>query len=183
MICIPLVRGYGPRSVFAYREGRAVGIEEFLRDVWQLAAELPERRHVFNRCADRYRFAVGFSAALLRRQVSLLPPNETPDLIAQLVTRYPDVYCLSDRAGAPAALKTVSFPKPAGGGPATPLVPGVPETQVAAILFTSGSTGEPVPYGKTWGSLVHSALAEIDRLHVRARPGMAVLGTVPPQHS
>src|SRR3970282_1147588 len=127
MITIPLVHGYGPRSVFAYREGRAVGVEEFLRDVWQLAAELPERRHVFNRCADRYRFAVGFSAALLRRQVSLLPPNETPDLIAQLVTQYPDVYCLSDRAGAPAALKTVSFPKPAGGGPAAPRVPGVPE--------------------------------------------------------
>jgi len=183
MITIPLVHGYGPRSVFAYREGRAVGVEEFLRDVWQLAAELPERRHVFNRCADRYRFAVGFSAALLRRQVSLLPPNETPDLIAQLVTQYPDVYCLSDRAGAPAALKTVSFPKPAGGGPAAPRVPVVPEAHVAAVVFTSGSTGEPVPYRKTWGSLVRSALAEIDCLGVRAQPGMAVLGTVPPQHS
>jgi acyl-coenzyme A synthetase/AMP-(fatty) acid ligase len=183
MITIPLVHGYGPRSVFAYREGRAVGIEEFLRDVWQLAAELPERRYVFNRCADRYRFAVGFSAALLRRQVSLLPPNETPDLIAQLVARYPDVYCLSDRAGAPAALKTVSFPEPAGGGPAAPRVPVVPEAHVAAVVFTSGSTGEPVPYCKTWGSLVRGALAEIDYLGVRAQPGMAVLGTVPPQHS
>jgi acyl-coenzyme A synthetase/AMP-(fatty) acid ligase len=183
MITIPLVHGYGPRSVFAYREGRAVGIEEFLRDVWQLAAELPERRHVFNRCADRYRFAVGFSAALLRRQVSLLPPNETPDLIAQLVTRYPDIYCLSDGAGAPAALETVSFPEPAGGGPAAPRVPAVPEAHVAAVVFTSGSTGEPVPYRKTWGSLVRSALAEIDCLGVRALPGMAVLGTVPPQHS
>ncbi|HEX9584102.1 MAG TPA: AMP-binding protein [Gammaproteobacteria bacterium] len=183
MITIPLLHGFGPRSVFAYREGRAVGVEEFLRDVWQLAAELPERRHVFNRCADRYRFAVGFSAALLRRQVSLLPPNETPDLIAQLVTQYPDVYCLSDRAGAPAALKTVSFSKPAAGGPAAPRVPVVPEAHVAAVVFTSGSTGEPAPYRKTWGSLVRSALAEIDSLGVRALPGMAVLGTVPPQHS
>jgi acyl-coenzyme A synthetase/AMP-(fatty) acid ligase len=183
MITIPLVHGYGPRSVFAYREGRAVGIEEFLRDVWQLAAELPERRHVFNRCADRYRFAVGFSAALLRRQVSLLPPNETPDLIAQLVARYPDVYCLSDGAAGPAGLQTVSFPETAGDGPATPLVPDVPEAHMAAVVFTSGSTGEPVPYGKTWGSLVRSALGEIDRLDLRARPDMAVLGTVPPQHA
>jgi acyl-coenzyme A synthetase/AMP-(fatty) acid ligase len=54
---------------------------------------------------------------------------------------------------------------------------------MAAILFTSGSTGEPVPYPKTWGSLARSARAEIDRLDVRALPGMAVLGTVPPQHS
>jgi acyl-coenzyme A synthetase/AMP-(fatty) acid ligase len=40
-----------------------------------------------------------------------------------------------------------------------------------------------VPFRKTWGGLVRSALAEVDRLDVRARPGMAVLGTVPPQHS
>jgi len=182
MVTIPLVHGYGPRSVFAYREGRAIGIEEFLRDVGQLAATLLERRHVLNLCADRYKFAVGFAAALLRHQVSLLPPNETPDLIARLVTQYPDVYCLSDRAEAPAAIETVSFPEPAGGGPARPLVPVVPEAHVAAVVFTSGSTGEPVPYRKTWGSLVRGALAEIDRLDVRARPGMAVLGTVPPQH-
>jgi acyl-coenzyme A synthetase/AMP-(fatty) acid ligase len=183
MNTLPLVRGYGPRSVFAYREGRAIVMEEFLRDVWRLASELPERRHVFNRCTDRYRFAVGFSAALLRRQVSLLPPNETPDLIAQLVARYPDLYCLSDGPGAPAVLETVLFPEPAGGGPAASRVPVVPEAHVAAVLFTSGSTGEPVPCLKTWGSVVHSALAEIDCLGLRALPGMAVLGTVPPQHS
>ncbi len=183
MSTLPLVRHFAPRSVFAYREGRAVGIEQFLRDVRQLAALLPERRHVSNRCADRYRFAVGLSAALLRGQVSLLPPNETPELIAQLVTRYPDLYCLSDQPGAPASLKTVSFPEPAGGGPAAAQVPVVPGAQVAAVIFTSGSTGEPVPWRKTWGSLVRSALGEIDRLGVRARPGMAVLGTVPPQHS
>ncbi len=163
MITLPLVRGFGPSSVFAYREGRVVRIEEFLRDVRQLAAELPQRRHVFNLCADRYRFAVGFSAALLRRQVSLLPPNETPD--------------------AHAVLDTVFFPVPADSGPAAPLIPDVPQAHPAAILFTSGSTGDPVPFRKTWGGLVRSALAEVDRLDVRARPGMAVLGTVPPQHS
>jgi acyl-coenzyme A synthetase/AMP-(fatty) acid ligase len=183
MITLPLVRGFGPRSVFAYREGRVVRIEEFLRDVWQLAAELPERRHVFNLCADRYRFAVGFSAALLRRQVSLLPPNETPDLIERLVAQYPDVYCLSDRAEAHPVLDTAFFPVPAAGGPAEPLVPDVPEAHPAVILFTSGSTGDPVPIRKTWGSLVRSALAEVGRLDVRAWPGMVVLGTVPPQHS
>jgi acyl-coenzyme A synthetase/AMP-(fatty) acid ligase len=183
MNTIPLVRGHSARAVFAYREGRAVGIEEFLRDVWRLAAELPERRHVFNLCTDRYRFAVGFSAALLRRQVSLLPPNTTPDLIARLVAEYPDVYCLSDGAAGPAGLQTVSFVEPAGYGPATPLVPDVPEAHMAAVGFTSGSTGEPVPYVKTWGNLVRSALGEIDRLDLRARPGMAVLGTVPPQHA
>ncbi len=53
---------------------------------------------------------------------------------------------------------------------------------MAAIVFTSGSTGQPVPYRKTWGSLVRVALAEIEMLGLRARPGMALVGTVPPQH-
>src|SRR6185295_8820465 len=101
MSAVPLLQGYAPGSVFAYREGRTVRVDEFLRDVRQLAEALPERRHVLNRCADRYRFAVGFAASLLRRQVSLLPPNETPDLISRLAARYPDLYCLSDTPGAP----------------------------------------------------------------------------------
>jgi acyl-coenzyme A synthetase/AMP-(fatty) acid ligase len=183
MTAIPLVQGYAPGSVFAYRDGRAVRVEEFLRDVRQLAAALPERRHVLNRCADRYRFAVGFAASLLRRQISLLPPNETPDLISRLAAQYPDLYCLSDVAGAPAALETLSFPELAGDAPPSPQIPFVPAGQVAVVLFTSGSTGEHLPFPKTWGSLARSALGEIDSLGAAAQPGMAVLGTVPPQHS
>ncbi|HUF80245.1 MAG TPA: AMP-binding protein [Burkholderiales bacterium] len=180
---IPLVHGHDRGSVFAYRERRPLGLDEFLRDTVRLAARLPQRRHVLNLCADRYRFAVGFSAALLREQVSLLPPNDTPDLIERLVALYPDVYCLTDGPAPPVALETVFFPDAAGAGPGAPAVPAVPETRVAAIVFTSGSTGEPVPYPKTWGSLARSARAEIDRLDTRRLPGMAVLGTVPPQHS
>jgi acyl-coenzyme A synthetase/AMP-(fatty) acid ligase len=183
MITIPLVRGFRPGAVFSYREGQAVGVEAFLRDARALAALLPDRRHVLNVSTDRYRFAVGFAAALLRRQVSLLPPTVTPDLLERLVTQYPDVYCLSDQPSGVESLETVGFPQTAGGEPATTVIPVVPESQVAVIVFTSGSTGEPVAYRKTWGSLTRSAHAEIERLDLRARPGMAVLGTVPPQHS
>ena len=181
---LPLIRGYGAGSVFAYRDGRAIAIETFLRDTAQLAASLPPRRHVINLCADRYRFAVGFAAAVLRGQVSLLPPNETPDMIARVVARYPDVYCLSDRDGleGPASLETVRFPEPAHDGEWPSAIPVVPDNQVAAVVFTSGSTGQPVPYPKTWGNLVRVADAEISALDVRSRPGMAMLGTVPQQH-
>jgi hypothetical protein len=101
MLDLPLVQGYGAGALFARHEGRSVTVEEFLGHVQQLAAALPERRHVLNRCADRYRFAVGLAASLLRRQVNLLPPNETPDLIARLAGQYPDLYCLSDATGSP----------------------------------------------------------------------------------
>jgi len=182
MASAPLVRGFGAGAAFAYRKGSRLSVERFLWDVSRLAASLPDRRYLLNLCADRYHFAVGFSAALLRRQVNLLPPNETPDLIQRLVSQYPGVYCLSDRMTGLQSLETVLFPELDDPGMAALPIPAVPETQVAAIVFTSGSTGEPVPYRKTWGSLVRVALAEIEILHLRARSGMALIGTVPPQH-
>jgi acyl-coenzyme A synthetase/AMP-(fatty) acid ligase len=74
------------------------------------------------------------------------------------------------------------YPPTAGRDSAAPAVPRIPAKQVAAILFTSGSTGQPVPNEKSWGSLVASAKAEVDRLGLRDLSGMAILGTVPPQH-
>jgi acyl-coenzyme A synthetase/AMP-(fatty) acid ligase len=182
MASAPLVRGFGAGAAFAYRKGCRLSIERFLWDVTRLAASLPDRRYLLNLCADRYHFAVGFAAALLRRQVSLLPPNETPDLIERLVSQYPGVYCLSDRTMGSHSLETMLFPEPGDPGMAALPIPDVPETQIAAIVFTSGSTGEPVPYRKTWGSLARVALAEIEILRLRARSGMALIGTVPPQH-
>jgi acyl-coenzyme A synthetase/AMP-(fatty) acid ligase len=181
MANLPLIRGYGAGAVFAWHDGRAISVEEFLRDVARLAALLPARRYVLNFCEDRYRFAVGLAAALVRGQVSLLPPNQTPDLIERLASAYPGVYCLSGEPGQTLPLETVVLPERAGQGPAAGPVPEVLAEQAAVIIFTSGSTGEPVPNRKAWGSLVGSALAEIDRLGVRA--GMSLLGTVPPQHS
>lgn len=182
MTNIPLIRAYSDDAVFAYRDRRPIGVGQFLRDVAQLAALLPARRYILNLCANRYHFTVGFFAALLQRQVSLLPPSHTPDLIAQLRLRYSDVYCLTDAANDYQSLETVFYPTLSGPDPAVPSVPHLSAEQIAAIVFTSGSTGEPVPNEKSWGSLVRGAAAEIERLGMQAYPGMAVLGTVPPQH-
>lgn len=182
MASIPLVRGFGAGAAFAYRRGLRISVERFLADASRLAAALPDRSYLLNLCTDRYHFAVGFAAGLLRRQVSLLPPNETPDLLERLVSQYPGVHCLSDRTAGYGSLETMVFPELDDPGLAASPIPEVPEEQTAAIVFTSGSTGDPVPYRKTWGSLVRVAAAEIDILRLRARRGMALIGTVPPQH-
>lgn len=182
MTNIPLIRAYGEDAVFAYRDRRPIGVDRFLRDVEQLAARLPDRRYILNLCADRYHFVVGFFAALLKSQISLLPPNHTPDLIRQLSLNYSGVYCLTDATHKYRSLETVFYPALSGPVPAVPSVPHLPAEQIAAIVFTSGSTGQPVPNEKTWGGLVRSAAAELRRLGMQAYPGMAVLGTVPPQH-
>ena len=85
---LPLLRGITAGATFAYQRGRQVAVEEFLSDVYALAGSLPDRRYVLNVCEDRYHFMVGFGAALLREQVSLLPPNQTPDLITKLGATY-----------------------------------------------------------------------------------------------
>jgi acyl-coenzyme A synthetase/AMP-(fatty) acid ligase len=182
MALAPLVRGFGAGAVFAYRKGARIGVERFLADALRLAAALPDRSYLLNLCTDRYHFAVGFAAALLRRQVTLLPPNETPDLIERLAAQYPGMHCLSDRRTIAGPLETTLFPELDDRGPAALAIPDVPLAQIAAIVFTSGSTGEPVPYRKTWGSLTRVAAAEIEILRLRARAGMALVGTVPSQH-
>ena len=62
--------------------------------------------------------------------------------------------------------------------------PVIPAAQVAAIAFTSGSTGEPEAHAKHWGALVSGAEAAAERFGLRAADGppAAVVATVPPQH-
>jgi acyl-coenzyme A synthetase/AMP-(fatty) acid ligase len=183
MATLPLIRGFEAGGVLAWRDGRAVRVGEFLRDAARLAARLPARRHVLNLCADRYRFAVGLAAALLRRQVCLLPPNETPDMIGRLASQYASLCCLCDRGAGPLGLETVPVLESVADAVEEASIPLVPADQAAVILFTSGSTGQPVPHRKTWGSLVRQAISEIERLDLRPLPGMSVLATVPPQHA
>ena len=182
MASLPLIRGFGDGAVFGYRRGRAIRCEEFLRDVSRLARLLPDCPTILNACADRYQFAVGFAAALVRGQTSLLPPNLTPDTMARLADRYPRAYCLGKEPACASAMETIDFPDLCAGDAGPDQVPPVPESQVAAIVFTSGSTGEPVPHPKSWGRLVKGAATEHGRLGGCLAPGAAILGTVPPQH-
>jgi acyl-coenzyme A synthetase/AMP-(fatty) acid ligase len=180
MIEHPLLHASRPGSIFARRTGEPITVETYLGDIAALAALLPERGHVVNLCRDRYRFAVGFAAALCRRQVNLLPPHDAAGMLDQLGLDYPGVYCLADD---PAEGPDVfDYPSALVHEPAPP-VPSFPADQPAAVLFTSGSTGRPQPHGRSWGELVNSALAAGRRLGIASLGPATLLGTVPHQHS
>ena len=175
---IALIGHASPQAIAAWRRGEAVTAGRFLADVLAAAGAMPASRHVLNFCADRYRFAVTLFAAIVRRQTTLLPPATTPNVIATMRTFAPDAYYVADEPQPGVDLPRCVLPEAARAGAFE--VPAIDAQQVIACLFTSGSTGEPQPYRKRWGSMVANVRNEARRLGVGA--GHAILGTVPPQH-
>jgi acyl-coenzyme A synthetase/AMP-(fatty) acid ligase len=158
--------------------------------VRRIAAALPDARYVLNACADRYHFTVGFAACLVSGRVSLLPSTHTPEMMRQLRAYAPDVVCLSDeencsielprvpyRQGAARPIRETAAPS---AEPPAIAVPQIDAAQLAAIVFTSGSTGTPVPYRKSFGRLMACVREEAVRLALPER--CTLVATVPPQH-
>ena len=173
-------RSAGADDVVAMRGHRRFRRAEFHSDVAALARRLPDRQYILNLCTDRYRFMVGFAAALQRRQVSLMPPSDAPGVLKALAEDYPDLYALTDTTRP--ALECLVYPDALEGG-AVDVLPQIEDAQTAIILFTSGSTGKPKPVPKSWGPLMRSARAAGDRLGISRLAGATVIGTVPHQHS
>jgi acyl-coenzyme A synthetase/AMP-(fatty) acid ligase len=182
MASIALIAHRSAEAVVAYRGGTATSVRAFLADVACLAARMPAGRHVLNICNDRYRFTVGFAASLVTKKMSLLPSTHTPQIINQLAQFAPDVFCLTDDARCDIDLPRFHYPEESSRDPAPCEVPQIPAEQEVACVFTSGSTGMPVPHRKTWGRLVSCVREGAQRLGIGGEPAHALLGTVPAQH-
>jgi len=178
---IPLLLHESPTEVLAYRGSDAISAGQFLADVAQLAAQLPAASHMLNVCVDRYRFAVGFAACLASGRVSLLPSTYTPEVVRQLGQFAPDTFCLTDDADCEVAMPRIYYPAPQR-RELPWAVPRIDAAQLAAIVFTSGSTGAPLPYRKTWGRLARCVQAAAPRLGLAAQRAHTLVGTVPAQH-
>lgn len=181
----PLISHSTPESIIAWRAEGAVMVRDFLTEVYALAARFPAGGHLLNLCHDRYRFSVGVAAAIVSGKVSLLPSTHTPGVLRQVTAFAPDVFCLIDCDSPSVSLPTLRYPDlsdPSRQAPDTLAVPQIDESQLIAIVFTSGSTGTPQPHHKTWGSLVGSVTAEASHLGIPRDVPCTIIGTVPPQH-
>lgn len=180
----PLVSHSSLDHTIAWRDGVPVAVRTFLADVMRVAGMLPAGGHVFNACTDRYRFAVGLCATLVAGKTSLLPPMQTPQMVRQLAAFAPDVFCLHGASACPVDLPAFRYPDAAApvASDASIVVPQIDAARVMAVLFTSGSTGTPVPHRKTWGGLVRCMRAARARLGLDDGRAYTLVGTVPAQH-
>ena len=158
---------------------RGLTQSEFLISVHALADKLPARRHAIMLTHGRCEFLIAFCAALMRGQTALLPVNNTDVAVAELAERYPDCFAMLDRRRS-LAVETVLVGSTSPAKDGCGNVPDIPANHLAAILHTSGSTGEPQAHEKTWGEMVFGAQRWRERFTINA--SNYIVPTIPAQH-
>ena len=171
---LPLLEYADADAPLAWWRGALVIRQAFVADVNRVARALQPPYFVVNLCEDRYLFLVTFAAALIRGKTNLLPPSRVRQDLHDIAAAYPNHQTLRD-ADIEAALSaqarvTESF-----------ATLKIAHDHVAAIAFTSGSTGRARAHEKRWSELVMGARLADQRFGFRSR-GVAVVATVPAQH-
>ena len=186
---LPLIAYADLERPLAYRHGAVITAAQYLADVYLCAERLPPSNHVLLACQDRYAFAVGFGAAMLRGQSCLLPSTHTVELIANLASTYEALYCMTDDPVCIFDLPQTQIgdwllgKRPESENlPPIQTIPLIAAGHVAAYVYTSGSTGLPVAHPKHWDKLVINVQSEGARLGIVPGSGYTIVGTVPPQH-
>lgn len=177
-----LIGSYRSEDVLAWEQGRPCTARQFLADASSLAARLPDRPTVLNLAHSRYQFLVGFVAAILRGQVTLLPQNRASETMHRLIKDYPGSYCLLDQEEVIEGIESVAILSRQKTDPGPMEIPCVPLDQIVAVAFTSGSTGRPMPHTKTWEALTAVAYATGASLGISERKPLTVVATVPHHH-
>jgi acyl-coenzyme A synthetase/AMP-(fatty) acid ligase len=177
---MPLLLAFEPDEHWLITRSERLSRGQFLGVVSAVAQSLPDRQFAINVCEDRRNFMAGFAAALMHQQTVLMPSNRSVGAIAEIAAQYPDSYILSDGLEGPEGVMQFDCTHLPWGSPVETQVPMIAGDHVAAIVFTSGSTGRAVPNTKTWASLVRGVELAQQRFGFSQRTG--IVATVPPQH-
>ena len=180
---LPLIGPDQPQRTVAWRGARSVTQDQFLQDVRTLARRLPEARYALNLCDDRYHFMTAFAAVCLRGQTNLLPPSPAAGVVGEIAHAYPGCYALGDTVPPALPLRWIAVGDNGYFAAEPQTIPVVRSDHVAALAFTSGSSGMPQAHRKTWGTLVQTAQLAAQRFAGNGGPATAnIVATVPPQH-
>jgi len=148
-----------------------------LADQWSRGAE----GALINLCETRDSFALTLAAATLAGRRLLLPPSLAPAALREIAATHGARLVIAEREEQAAGLPWQAAPVIVPDGPIYKgETPCVAEDAIAAIPFTSGSTGHPQPHAKTWGELWRTAQLSMRRFVPEG--GASVVATVPAQH-
>lgn len=182
MTNLPITVHKYSESIVAFWKGRAVKKREFIRHVLVVAEKLPEMSFAINLCADRYLFLVSFFAILYKSQTNLLPASRAGSHCKELSQDYPDSYTISDEVEKEAdCYLQLNMLNVAIADEYHEDIH-VDRDHVAAVVFTSGTTGKSKPNIKTWGALYEEAMLAIERFDFHPKTIAGIVATVPPQH-
>jgi len=171
---LPLLGCLDADAPLAWWRGALVSRQSFVADVKRVVRAMQAPRFAVNLCEDRYLFLVAFAAALSGGRTNLLPPSRARQALQDITAAYPDCQILRD-ADIEAALGTEARLIENSD------MPMIAHDHVAAIAFTSGSTGKARAHEKSWGELVAGARFADQRFGFQSK-GVAVVATVPAQH-
>ncbi len=167
--------------------------------VASLAKQLPEKNFQMNLCQNRVLFTLGLAAAAWRRQTVLLPPARSPAVLEDLQQDYRGTFILTDdwiqeqmppslhrpasKAGGWTGNRTGNEPE-SSTPPSSRLSEGETDAglnSLELIAFTSGSTGTPQAWPRSWRMLRYCAGRALASLNLGQR-SYAMIATTPPQH-
>jgi acyl-coenzyme A synthetase/AMP-(fatty) acid ligase len=170
---------HAPDQPVAWHDGQPVRLAVLLGRAGQLAERLPDFTHAINLCRDRHAFSVAFVATMLAGGTNLLPANRLPATIDGLLREYPRSIVISDDAVESVNCPVIEVGTILQSASECSRIPQVPAAHLAAIVFTSGSTGAASRIHKPWHTLFESS-----RINTTFLPeGLHfALATVPPQH-
>jgi acyl-coenzyme A synthetase/AMP-(fatty) acid ligase len=168
-------------AVLAVHKGGPVRVGRFLARAQALAGRLGRAGALINLCHDRHLFSLAFAGGLLGGRTTLLPANRLPATIDVLTQQYPDSLIISDQPieGLPHPVLDPSSMLAINRDADS--MPEVPSDLLAAMVFTSGSTGPSSSIRKPWRTLYHSSRINAAEYGPR-EPGTRVVATVPAQH-
>jgi len=157
---------------------RSLDRTAFMGAAHALAGRLPPQTHCLNLCDDRLFFMLGFCAALLRGQCTLLPASRTESSLADITRTHPHITALCDGPQSLARVTCLHLDASLLDAPPHRANDGIPPATLAAELYTSGSTGVPHAHHKTWAMLVQG----VQQLAAELSLDGTLLGSVPSQH-
>lgn len=161
-------------------EDEPVSIGRFIARADMLARQLSEGRPVINLCQDRHAFSVTFAAAIMGGGCNLLPANRLEATVDELIDAFDGAMVVTDRPLDGFTGTRVDPTEALESQGMAQDIPWIPSDQLAAVVFTSGSSGRASRIEKPWRTLHDSSLINLAQLD--PPPGARVLATVPPQH-